>query len=145
MLTTQEQDGDVHSRPMATHEMDAEGTLWFFTYEDSNKVQEIRANNCVSLAYSDPGPETYVSLSGNAEVVKDKAKIDELRQDFLKAWFPEGKDDRRISLIKVSAHQGEYWDRPGGRMMILFEMAKGALTGQPDRSGRNEKFGEEPR
>ena len=145
MMTTQEEDGDFHTRPMAAQEMDLDGTMWFFSYDDSNKVREIEENNRVALGFADPGPETYVSLTGRAEVTKDRQQIDRLWDDTLKTWFPNGKDDPRVCLIKVNAHAGEYWDRPGGKMMTLFEMAKGALTGQPDQSGRNEKFGDEPR
>lgn len=143
MMTTQEDDGDFHSRPMATHAIEEDGTMWFFTYNESNKVQEIGQNNRVSLTFSDTGAETYVSTSGMAQVVNDRTKIDALWNDGLKAWFPKGKDDPNIRLIKVNIHQGEYWDRPGGKMMTLFEMAKAAVTGQPDRSGRDVKLGDE--
>ncbi|MCK8494584.1 MULTISPECIES: pyridoxamine 5'-phosphate oxidase family protein [Spirosoma] len=145
MLTTQEVDGDFHARPMATHQMDEDGTMWFFTYDNSNKVAEIRNNERIALGFSDPGSEVYVSTSGYAEVVKDQAKINELWSDFLKTWFPNGKDDPNIALLKVTTHAGEYWDRPGGKMVKLFEMAKGAITGAADKTGRNEKFGDEPR
>ncbi|RIV19881.1 pyridoxamine 5'-phosphate oxidase [Fibrisoma montanum] len=145
MLTTQREDGEFHSRPMATHGVDEDGTMWFFTYKDSNKVREIQENDRVSLGFVDTGAETYVAISGNAEVVDDQRKIDALWNDVLKTWFPNGKNDPNITLLKVTTHSGEYWDRPGGKMMQLFEMAKGALTGQPDTSGRDEKFGNEPR
>lgn len=145
MLTTQEQDGDFHSRPMATHDMDADGTMWFFTYDNSHKVDEIRQNERVSVAFSDPGSEVYVSTTGTAQVVKDQAKINELWSEFLKTWFPNGKEDPNIALLKVSIHAGEFWDRPGGKMVKLFEMAKGAITGDSDKTGRNEKFGDEPK
>lgn len=143
MMTTQEEDGDFHSRPMATHDIDEDGTMWFFTYESSNKVAEIQQNNRVSLTFSDTGAETYVSTSGVANVVADKNKIDALWNDGLKAWFPNGKDDPNIRLLKVNIHRAEYWDRPGGKMMTLFEMAKAAVTGKPDSSGRDVKLGNE--
>ncbi|GAB4027490.1 pyridoxamine 5'-phosphate oxidase family protein [Spirosoma koreense] len=144
MMTTQEADGDFHTRPMAAHEMDSDGTMWFFTYDNSNKIHELDQNPRVGLGFADPGSELYVSTSGYAEIVKDRAKINELWSDFLKTWFPQGKEDPHIALLKVTTHAGEYWDRPGGKMVKLFEMAKGALTGDPDKSGRNEKFGDEP-
>lgn len=145
MMTTQEPDGDFHTRPMRAHEIDRDGYMWFFTYEDSNKVKEIRANNRVALGFADTGSETYVSTSGVAEVINDQRKIDELWNDTLKTWFPKGKDDPNICLIKVATHAGEFWDRPGGKMMTFVEMVKGAVTGQSDKTGRNEKFGDEPR
>ena len=144
-LTTLELDGDLHSRPMATHGVDPDGTLWFLTYQNSNKVREIQRNNRVSLAYSDHGSDTYVSAAGIAQVVDDRGKIHELWTDFLKAWFPNGPDDPNITLVKVKPHQAEYWDRPGGKMVTMLETIKAAITGQPDQTARNEKMGDEPR
>lgn len=144
MLTTQEQDGDFHTRPMYTHGLDENGTIWFFTYDNSRKVEEIQRNNRVGIGYAENDSELYVTLAGTAEVTRDEAKINELWNDGLKAWFPKGKDDPSITLLKIRPHQGEYWDKPGGKINTLFQMAKGALTGQPDDSQRNEKFGDEP-
>lgn len=141
MLTTLEDDGDLHSRPMSTQKMDNDGTLWFFTYDDSTKVDEIKRDKRVSLTYTDKSSETYVAAAGKAELIKDRAKIDELWQDVLKAWFPKGKDDPRIALLKVTLHQAEYWDRPGGKMVKLFQVAKAIVTGEQDQGGRNVKLG----
>jgi len=143
-MTTVELDGDLHSRPMSTHDMEPDGTLWFLTYKNSNKVRELQQNQHVSLAYSDHVSDTYVSAAGLASVVDDRQKIHELWSDVLKAWFPNGPDDPNITLVKVKPHQAEYWDRPGGKMMTLFEMAKAAITGQPDKTARDVKFGDEP-
>jgi general stress protein 26 len=141
MLTTLEDDGDFHSRPMSTQKMDNDGTLWFFTYDDSTKVDEIQRDKRVSLTYTDKSSETYIAAAGKAELVKDRAKIDELWQDVLKAWFPKGKEDPRIALLKVTLHQAEYWDRPGGKMVKLFQVAKAIITGEQDKGGRNVKLG----
>jgi general stress protein 26 len=141
MLTTLEDDGDFHSRPMSTQKMDKDGVLWFFTYDDSTKVSEIQQDKRVSLTYTDKSSETYIAAAGKAELVKDRAKIDELWDDILKAWFPEGKDDPRIALLKVTLHQAEYWDRPGGKMVKLFQIAKAIVTGEQDKGGRNVKLG----
>jgi general stress protein 26 len=143
MLTTQEEDGDFHSRPMATNDLDADGSMWFFTSNDSGKVQEIRRDQRISLTFSDTGAETYVATSGTAEIVNDRAKIDALWNDGLKAWFPNGKNDPNIRLLKVQVHRAEYWDQPGGKMMTLFQMAKAALTGQHDNTSRDIKLGDE--
>ena len=145
LLTTQEQDGDFHSRPMYTHGIDADGTIWFFTYNDSRKVREIEANNHVGISYAENDSETYVTLAGTAAVTRDQAKIDDLWVEGLKAWFPKGKDDPNLTLLRIQPHQGEYWDKPGGKINSLFQMAKGALTGEPDKSGRHEQFGDEPK
>jgi general stress protein 26 len=111
MLTTIDQ-GHLRSRPMSTQEFEFDGDLWFFTSENTHKIEEIKKDNRVNVAYSKPDDNTYVSVSGRAEVVKDKAKIDELWSPILKAWFPEGKDDPKLCLLKIPVEQAEYWDAP---------------------------------
>lgn len=140
MLTTLEADGNFHTRPMSTHDMDPDGTLWFLTYRDSTKMQEVLQNNHVSLAYSDHGSDTYVAIAGVSKPVNDRQKIRDLWSDALKAWFPNGPDDPNISLMQVKPVKAEYWDRPGGKMVTLFEMVKAAITGQPDQTAQNEKL-----
>ncbi|MDJ1481216.1 pyridoxamine 5'-phosphate oxidase family protein [Cytophagaceae bacterium DM2B3-1] len=141
MLTTIDSQGDLRSRPMATQEMDENGTLWFFTSDDSHKVEELQRNNKVQISYSDEDAVTYVSVSGIAELTKDSQKINELWSDAFRAWFPGGKDDPRLALLKITPYKAEYWDSPGGKMQTLFEMIKGVFTGESDKSSQHEKLG----
>ena len=129
MMTTVEPDGSLHSRPMYCMEADAAGDLWFFTKLQSPKVTEISKDGQVNLGYSNPSKQDYVSVSGRAEIVRDRAKIDEKWSAPLKAWFPDGKDDPQIALIRVHPEKGEYWDSPSSTLIHLYGYAKAALTG----------------
>lgn len=121
--------GKLHSRPMSTQEMDENGDLWFFSADNTRKVDEIAADNRINAAYSDPDGNTYVSVFGRAEVVKDRAKIEELWSPVLKAWFPEGVDDPTICLLKVSIKEAEYWDAPSSKFVQLAGFVKALATG----------------
>jgi general stress protein 26 len=141
MMTTMEDDGSLRSRPMRTQKTTADGTLWFFTGYESAKSHEISDNDAhVNLSYSEPDDNLYVSVSGRASLSKDKQKIDELWNPTLKAWFPEGKDDPNIGLIKVVIDKAEYWDAPNSTLIHLYGMAKAALTGESAKTGDNEKI-----
>ena len=129
MLTTIN-DGKLHSRPMSTQELDENGQLWFFTSGDSRKIGEIEADNRINVAYSDPDGNTYVSVFGTAEVVKDRAKIEELWSPIYKAWFPEGLDDPKICLLKIQVEDAEYWDAPNSKIVQLVGFAKALITGK---------------
>lgn len=100
MLTTIN-GGQLRSRPMSTQEMDENGDLWFLTSDQTHKVDEIQADNRVNVAYSKPDDNTYVSVSGRGEIIKDRQKIEDLWNPLFKAWFPKGLDDPSISLLKV--------------------------------------------
>ena len=112
MLTTIDR-GVLRSRPMQTQEAEFDGTLWFFTGADTRKAREIAHTSRALLTYAEPGHQAYVSISGHARIVRDQAKIDEYWNDFNKAWFPEGKDDPNLVLIRFDAEDAEFWDAPG--------------------------------
>lgn len=57
----------------------------------------------------------------------------------LKSWFPEGKDDPNIALLKVDVDQAEYWDAPGSRMVVAFDYLKARITGTAPQLGENKK------
>lgn len=131
MMTTADTDGTLHSRPMHSHEADEYGDLWFFTQIATPKTNEIGRDNQVNLAYSDPGKQHYVSVAGRAEIVRDKAVIQEKWSEPLRAWFPKGADDPQIALIRVHPEKGEYWDAPSSTMVHLYGYARSVLTGEP--------------
>jgi general stress protein 26 len=141
MLTTREADGTLRSRPMATQDQDDfDGTLWFFTQADTGKVQEIGRDHQVNLSYAQPDDNRYVSISGRANLVRDRAKIDELWSPFLKAWFPKGKDDPQVALLRVDVEQAEYWDAPSSTIVKLVGFAKAVVTGKEYHPEENRKL-----
>jgi general stress protein 26 len=140
MFTTVATDGTLRSRPMATLQVEANGAFWFFTADDSPKVEEIYDNRQVSLAYAAREKQSYVSVSGLARLLRDPAKTRELWTPMAKIWFPKGPDDPRLALIRVEMSAAEYWDSPSGKMVLLIGLAKLALTGHPpDKLGENVK------
>jgi general stress protein 26 len=126
---------------MASRQADKwDGTLWFFTKKSSPKVGEIQQNlGQVNVSYSDPNKMSFISVSGKAELVDDKAKLKELWSSYLKVFFPQGLDDPDLTLMKVTANYGEYWDSPSNKMVQLYAMAKAAATKNPKALGENEK------
>lgn len=126
---------------MASRQTDKfDGTLWFFTKRSSPKVEETKENsNQVNVSYSDPNHMTFVSVSGRAEYVDDKAQMKELWSPYLKIFFPKGLDDPDLTLMKVKVDYGEYWDSPSNKMVQLYAMIKAATAKDPQALGENEK------
>ena len=140
MMTTVDEHGHLMSRPMAVLEMDESGTLWFFTKKSSPKVEQIEQHeHQVNLAFADVSDANYVSISGTAVELDDRARIDELWNPQAKAWFPKGKDDPDLTLLRVHTNMAEYWDSNSSMMVRLFQQAAAAITGNPPKMGENEK------
>jgi general stress protein 26 len=129
----------LRSRPMAAAQKEFDGSLWFFVRASSHKVTEIGQDDRVGVSYADPDKQTYVSLSGHATLVRDAAAIKEHWSEILRAWFPNGKDDPDLALLRVDVEQAEYWDAPSSTMVNAFGYVKAALTGKPPHPGENRK------
>ncbi len=135
MLVTE--DGEhLRSRPMAMSQKEFDGTLWFFTRASAHKVAEVNQEHRVNLSYAHPGKQDYVSVSGRASLVRDRTAIDQHWSELLRTWFPKGKDDPDIALLKVTVQQAEYWDAPSSTMLHAYGYVKATLTGKsPDPGG----------
>lgn len=139
MLTTVDEDGSLRSRPMSVNsEIDENATLWFFTYGNSHKVLEIKQNSEVNASFSDIKSNKYVSVSGTAQLVRDREKIKQLWQPLMQAWFPQGIDTPDIALIKLSARKAEFWEGPSHGIAQAMELVK-MLTGQPTNIGESHR------
>jgi general stress protein 26 len=137
MFTTVDAEGHFVSRPMAQQLTEPDGDLWFFAERDSRVVEEITANPHVGLTLS--STDTWISIDGDAQVVDDSAKAEELWNSFVEAWLPQGPDDPSVVLIKVDPHTAEYWDSPGGRVASLISLVKAKVTGEPYEGTEREK------
>jgi general stress protein 26 len=124
---------------MAASQDGFDGTLWFFTRASSHKVTEIRADSRVCVTYAEPSSQDYVSFSGRAALVHDRAEIDKRWSPLLKAWFPNGKDDPEVALLKVTVEQAEYWDSPNSKVVQVYGYVKAALTGETPELGESKK------
>jgi general stress protein 26 len=132
MLVTNTTAGELRSRPMALADIEPDGTLWFLTQSDSGKMDEIARDAQVNVSLQ--SKRQFVSISGTARPVQDRAKLDEIWTEAWKTWFPGGKADPKLVLIRVTPNSGEYWDNSGSSgIKYLIEAGKAYLSGtRPD-------------
>ncbi len=141
MLITIEKYTDLLSgRPMGITKIEDDGTMWFFTKNVSQKVDEIEQNKQISLAIMSESKNIYLMIHGKAELSYDYSKMKELWNPFMKAWFPEGLEDPDIILIKVIPSEASYWDSSASKMVVLFNMVKAIVTGKEYNEGKHGKI-----
>ncbi|WP_207532017.1 pyridoxamine 5'-phosphate oxidase family protein [Desertivirga arenae] len=140
MLTTINTEGKPHSRPMYTFDVKDDGIIWMFLAKDSHKVKEIETNPNVILNYSNPQHDLYITVNGLAEVSENAAKIEELWTDRFKAWFPYGKTDPNLALLKITPQQAEYWQSPDILLAQIVSLVKNTISGNAYVEGENKKI-----
>jgi general stress protein 26 len=143
MFTTRRPDGHLVSRPMATQTQAEGADLWFVTDIESNKLDELDFDPNVNLSYYRDRTREWVSVSGTAIVSRDRQAIRDLYQPDWKAWFGDeggerdgGPNDPRLALIQVEVNSVTYLKVDKPQPLVLFEVAKGMVTGAPPQIGK---------
>ena len=131
LLTTRGSDGHFHSRPMTIQVRSVEDGLWLATTEGSAKLADPEADPHCGIAFHDGEKgSTYVSVSGTAALVRDRALIRRLFSPEWKPWFPDGPEQVDLVLIHVRPEHVEFMHPRSGRLEVLFTMAR-RLAHQP--------------
>lgn len=118
-------------RPMGVRACDDDGTIWFLSDRHSHKNAQIAADPHVELYFQASEHSGFLHLSGHATVSEDRALIDKLWTPLARTWFPQGKDDPCVSVIRVRPAVGQYWDNKHGDAIAGVKMLIGAALGKP--------------
>jgi general stress protein 26 len=116
MLSTHTENGLIASRPMSNNgDVDYDGDSYYFTYEQSRTVADIKAHAKVSMSFLGSksllgAPGIFISVQGNAELMRDKAEFAAHWTSSLDRWFKQGVDTPGLVMVKVVATRIHYWD-----------------------------------
>lgn len=110
MLSTHTDGGAIAARPMSNNgDVEYDGDSYYFTWEKSRMVDDIRKNSKVGLSFQ--GKKAFsIAVEGEADVIKDKEAFKEHWTPDLDDWFKDGIDTKGVVMIKVSAVRAHYWD-----------------------------------
>ncbi len=141
MLVTHVENGDVRARPMAIADTEQSGAIWFITDRESAKVHEIEQDTRV-LVVAQRDRDVYLSIVGAASLVDDRHQVDRIWNDTFTLWFPNGKDDPEITLIRVESLEAEYWDNSGTKkIQYLIQAASAYFSGKRPAIKEGEQHG----
>lgn len=90
-------------------------------------IEQIERYPTVGLAFADQGSSDYVTITGQARVSNDRARIKELWSPFAKAWW-DSADDPDIRLVTVTPEAAEVWEGPN-KLIAYAVMLTAAATG----------------
>lgn len=95
---------------MFTEDVESEGVLWFFTSTHSAIAHDLEHEPAVNVSYADPANDRYVSVTGQAELVRERRRMEALWDEKLTRYFPEGLADPELALVSVRIEAAEFWD-----------------------------------
>lgn len=116
MMATRSSDGALTARPMSNNgDVEYKGHSYFFAYQTSRKITDLRADPHVTLSYTGAagmlgGPPLFVTVEGAAALIDDKTAFADHWTKDLDRYFPEGIDTPDVVMIRVDAKTIRYWD-----------------------------------
>ena len=138
MLVTHDGEGDeLRARPMHAHGRREDDAIYFLTDRRHQKDDEIQINDNICLAFADTGGQRYLSVTGTATVLDDRALVHDLWDASNKAFWDD-ENDPDIRVLRVRPSMAEFWDSPG-RVVTSVKMVAAALTGAKLEFGENRK------
>lgn len=135
MMVTGLEKRPINAVPMRTKKIDDKGNIWFISMGQSDHNKNIQINKDVHLLYSAPDDNEFLTLYGQAEIVKDRSVLEDLYSSTSDNWF-DGVDDPNLTAIKVKPAEAYYWDSKTNKYLTLFKMGVGALTGEKKDIGK---------
>ena len=136
MLATRGPGGVLVSRPLQLLQVDSAGALWFFTSAASAKVAEIHADARVNVSCADPVRKTFLAISGEAQLVRDRGRIEQMWTLAQTIFFPQGRDDPSLLLLKVTPATARYWDGNESMLGVLLKFGRAVLRNEASDLGR---------
>ena len=113
-------DSHEHHEPLTAQiDDDQPNTLFFFTGRDNR----IAGGGAAMAHFVGKGHDFFACLAGDVSVDNDRAEIDKLWNKQVEAWFPGGKDDPNLTLLRFDIDSAELWETDlslSGRVKMLF-------------------------
>jgi general stress protein 26 len=98
---------DCLSEPLTAQlDKDQVDTLWFFIGKDNR----LAGGGAGVANYVSKGHDYFASLRGTMQIDNDPAMIDKLWSKPVEAWFPGGKTDPNLALLRFDIVDAELWE-----------------------------------
>lgn len=107
ILTSINKEG--YPRPVPLSKIHTEGLneVWMATGRNSWKTKDFALNPKAGLCFSEAG--NSIAMTGNVEIITDKAIKEKLWQDWFINHFPKGATDPNYILLKFKGNHATIW------------------------------------
>lgn len=121
--------GQQQPQPMTTFLDEGGETLWFYSHDDTDLASAVGRGESDGLyVFMDKKQEVFASVVGNLTLERDRERIDRFWNPVVAAWYPEGKDDPRLTLLRLDPSDAQVWVSSSNPIKFSWEIAKANAT-----------------
>lgn len=127
-----------HAQPMTAFREEETGMIWFFTREDTDLARDaaMAGGQSAMFHYMSKDQKVWACIHGQLTQVHDRERIDRYWNPVVAAWYPDGKDDPQLTLLRFDPDHGRVWVSDKGPLGFGYEILKANLTKSlPDEGG----------
>ena len=128
-----------HLQPMTAFCDDEAGRkgVWFFVRRD-NELLKQAGDGHAAMKCLVPGDHEFIAcVGGTLAEDYDRELIDKFWNPVAGAWFPEGKDDPTLTLLRLEPEDAQVWISSGSAIRFGWEIARANFTKRPPEIGES--------
>lgn len=120
--------GGDRTQPMTVFAERDNELMWFFTRNDTDLAQEAVGTTDARMIFGSKDEKLFADISGTLSIEHDRGRIDKYWNPVVAAWYPDGKEDPHLTLMKFSPRSGQVWVSQKGLLGFAFEITKANIA-----------------
>ena len=122
-----------HFQPMTAFAEPESNSLWFYTRSDTALARASEPGvNAMFVLMAD---DMQACIGGELKLRWDSLHRDKYWNAAVAAWYPQGKDDPELAMMRLACHDAQVWLNEAGPMKFGWEIAKANLVGSEPHLG----------
>ena len=115
-----------HYQPMTAFVEREASRLWFFTRLETDLVNQVGAGHPAMFVFQQR--DIQACVGGELVIDRDRSHLERYWNTVVAAWYPEGRDDPHLSMLRLDCEDARVWISRGGPVRFLWEIAKASAT-----------------
>ena len=132
--------GSGHYQPMTAFWEEESRSLWFYTYKDTDLARAAADGEQAMFTFVDKGHNLWACIGGELHQHDDPARIEKFWNPVVAAWYPDGKQDPRLTLLHLKPESAEVWLTEKGPVRFGLDILKSNLTKTTPNPGVHEEI-----
>lgn len=124
-------DHRIGSCPLIIRGVERDKTAWFFVHRNGFLAKSLDRNHHVNYHVRNTEDYKFLSIEANAFLVDDQKRVDFYWSPIFRTWFPGGKHDDNLALMKLDIQEAHLWESPGEKPIDLRSAFLSMAAGEP--------------
>lgn len=123
-----------HFQPMTAFAEPETGEIWFFTFKDTDLAEQTAQGGRAMFVFQ--ARKLWACIGGRLSQQHDRTRMDRYWNPVVAAWYPDGREDPHLTLLRFDPDHGRVWVSDKGALGFGYEILKANLTRSlPDQGG----------